>query len=205
LLDTLMLEGATITIDAMGCQKNIFKKIVAKQADYILQVKNNQKGLLAQIEKVFSLTPGTDVHQTQELDHGRVEQRTCTVVEDLTLLDDDHGWPGLATLIRIEAQRTEKQSGKTTTSTRYYISSKKEKARIFNANIRAHWRIENNLHWMLDVLFKEDARGYSAENFSIINKMALTLIERNTDKIPKSQKIQRATYNSQYREKLLNF
>ncbi|MEM0941690.1 MAG: ISAs1 family transposase [Bacteroidota bacterium] len=95
------------------------------------------------------------------------------------------------------------------TSTRYYISSKKEKARFFNANIRAHWRIENHLHWMLDVLFKEDAsrkpKGYHAENFSIINKMALTLIERNTDKIPKSQKIQRAAYNSQYREKLLNF
>ncbi|MEM0940751.1 MAG: ISAs1 family transposase [Bacteroidota bacterium] len=122
------------------------------------------------------------------------------VIEDLTLLDDDQGWPSLATLIRIEAQRMEKPTGKTTTSSRYYISSKKEKARVFNASIHAHWRIENNLHWMLDVLFKEDAsrkrKGYRAENFSIISKMALTLIERNTDKIPKSQKIQRAAYNS---------
>ncbi|MEM6816431.1 MAG: ISAs1 family transposase, partial [Bacteroidota bacterium] len=89
LLDTLTLEGATITIDAMGGQKGISKKIVAKRADDLLQVKNHQKGLLAQIAKVFSLTPGTEVHQTQELDHGRVEQRTCTVIEDLTLLDDD--------------------------------------------------------------------------------------------------------------------
>ncbi|MEM0941062.1 MAG: ISAs1 family transposase, partial [Bacteroidota bacterium] len=118
LLDTLMLEGATITIDAMDCQKNIAKKIVAKRADDLLQVKNHQKGHLVQIAKVFSLTPGTEVHQTQELDHGRVEQRTCTVIEDLTLLDDDQGWPGLATLIRIEARRMEKPTGKTTTSTR---------------------------------------------------------------------------------------
>ncbi|MEM0939350.1 MAG: ISAs1 family transposase [Bacteroidota bacterium] len=128
LLDTLTLEGATITIDAMGGQKNISKKIVAKQADDLLQVKNHQKGFLAQIAKVFSLTLGTEVHQTQELDHGRVEQRTCTVIEELTLLDDDHEWPGLATLIRIEARRMEKPTGKTTTSTRYYISSKKEKS-----------------------------------------------------------------------------
>jgi predicted transposase YbfD/YdcC len=185
LLDLLTLEGCTVTIDAMGCQKDISEKIIKKNADYILQVKDNQKGLSEQIDKLFNITQTASCHTSNDIGHGRVEQRTCHIINDLTFLDDYKDWPGLKTLVRVQARRIDKRTDKEEKSTRYYISSKKADAEVFNQDIRSHWAIENQLHWVLDVTFGEDAsrkrKGNSAKNFSLFTKMAMALIEKCED------------------------
>ncbi|MCP4492414.1 MAG: ISAs1 family transposase, partial [Gammaproteobacteria bacterium] len=167
----------------------------------------NQKGLFDQTEKVFEITEPASCYIQNDMGHGRIEKRVCSVIDDLTFFDDYKDWPGIKSLIRVEAQRTNKTSGKEENSIRYYISSKKAAAEVFNQDIRSHWAIENKLHWILDVNFKEDAsrkrKGNSASNFSIMTKIALMLIEKNKDKIPRSQKMQRAAFNADFREKLL--
>jgi predicted transposase YbfD/YdcC len=207
LLDLLTLDGCTITIDAMGCQREISKKILSKNADYILQVKNNQKGLLEQIEKVFVITELQDNHTSHTLDHGRIEQRTCDTITTLTHFDDYKDWPGINTLIRIRASRINKTSGKQEQSVRYYISSKRSTAQVFNEDVRSHWGIENKLHWSLDVSFKEDQSrkrmGNSAENFGIISKIALTLIKKSTIKLSINSKRFQAALSDPFRESIL--
>ncbi len=208
LLEMLTLEGCTVTIDAMGCQKDISEKILEGKADYILGVKENQKGLLEQVDKVFSITKPHSIDTQNDMGHGRIEKRTCSVIDDLKFFDDYKDWPGISSLIKIEAERKFKNSSKKKeSSTRYYISNKNANAEIFNNDIRSHWGIENKLHWVLDVTFKEDAsrkrKGNSASNFSLISKMALTVIEKCNEKIPRTRKRLKAMLNDKYREKLL--
>jgi len=213
LLDLLTLEGCIVTIDAMGCQKAIAKKIRKRKADYVLQVKKNQKGLLEQIEKVFEITSIIDKHTSHTLDHGRIENRTCDLITDLNHLDDCKDWKDLSTLVRIQSTRLDKQSGKEEKSTRYYISSRNDGAQAFNNYIRSHWAIENKLHWNLDVTFREDDSrkrvGNSAANFNIISKIAMTMINNNqTRKSPskilsKKLKRSRAALSDSFREEVL--
>jgi len=192
----------------MGCQKEISKKILEKEAQYILQVKNNQKGLLEQIEKLFNITALEDSHLQNNLDHGRIEQRVCCVISDLTHLDGYQNWPGIKTIIRIQSTRTQKQTGKEEQNIRYYISSKVAKAEVFNKDIRAHWGIENKLHWSLDVSFQEDSsrkrKGNSASNFALFSKIALNLLKECPDKLSKNNKRLKALLDDQFREQLLN-
>ena len=207
LLELLSLAGSTVTIDAMGCQKDISKKIIERKADYILGVKENQKGLLEQIEKVFKITQACSIHTDHDLGHGREETRKCSTITNLNFFDDYKDWPGLKTLIKVDATRTIKQTGKTENSTRYYISSKTAEADVFNRNVRSHWEIENKLHWVLDVTFGEDAsrkrKGNSAENFALVTKIALTLLQKSEDKRSKPSKRLKAALSDAYREKLL--
>jgi len=212
LLDLLTLEGCIVTIDAMGCQKAIAEKICEKKADYILQVKNNQKYLLEQLEKVFTITKLADSHTNNDLDHGRIEQRTCEVINDLTHLDDCELWYKLNTLIRIKSMRVDKATGKQENSIRYYISSRIDTAKGFNKYIRSHWGIENKLHWSLDVTFREDQSrkrmGNCAANFNIISKMALMLInncdaKKLSKKLSKKSKRFQAALSDSFREQLL--
>ena len=208
LLDIITLDDCIVTIDAMGCQKAIARKIVKANADYILQVKNNQKTLLEQIEKVFEITNLADTHTSYTLDHGRIEQRTCQILTDLNHMDDCSDWQDLRTLIRIQSSRTIKATGKTETSTRYYISSREDGAQHFNQYIRSHWAIENKLHWSLDVTFKEDSSkkrvGNSAHNFNIITKIAMTMINDVKIKgLSKPKKRVKAVLNKEFRELLL--
>jgi len=207
LLDLLTLEGCIVTIDAMGCQKAISQKILDKQADYTLQVKNNQKGLLEQLEKVFTITQPTSQATQNSLDHGRVETRTCRVIKDLSFFDGYRDWPGIKSLVEVLAHRTDKLTGKTQTSTRYYISSLSQTAGQFNEHIRSHWAIENNLHWVLDVCFKEDDSrkriGNSAENFNIVSKIAINLLTKHPEKQSKNGKRLKAMLSDKYREELL--
>jgi len=213
LLDLLTLEGCIVTIDAMGCQKAIVKKIRKRKADYVLQVKNNQKVLLEQIEKVFAITSISDNHTSNTLDHGRIEERTCSLITDLQHLDGCEDWQDLTTLVRIQSWRLHKQSGKEEKSTRYYISSRHDSAKAFNTYIRSHWAIENNLHWNLDVIFQEDASrkriGHSAANFNIISKMAMTMINYDqtrkspSRKLSKKLKRSRAALSDAFRENIL--
>lgn len=208
LLDMLAIKSCVITVDAMGCQQEFAKKILDKEANYILMVKDNQKSLKEQIEKVFALEKPSHSHSQIDTGHGRMEKRECEVIHKLAFLDDRSQWPGLQSIVRIKSERAEKKTGKVTEETRYYISSLKENAAQHNQKIRQHWAIENNLHWSLDVLFNEDAllmkSGNSAVNFSIINKMALTLLDREkSTKMSKPIKRLTAALDDDYRSLVL--
>ena len=184
LLAALELSGTVVTIDAMGCQRTIAEKIVDKKADYILAVKDNQQLLLDDIKDSFRMLAADTVAEEIDCGHGRVERRRCTVLGDLTLLDKPGDWKGLRSLVRIEAERFHKATGKTEHETRYYISSLASDAARLNSLIRQHWGIENKLHWVLDVAFAEDLSrkraGNAAQNFSLLNRIALNLLKRET-------------------------
>jgi predicted transposase YbfD/YdcC len=209
LLKILNLEGCTVTIDAMGCQKSIAQDILDKKAEYILGLKENQKGLLEQVESLFKVTVPASEETNRNIDHGRTETRKCTVLQDLRFLDEKKNWPGLKSVIKIDSERHFKVSGKTEKATRYYISSLKVDALLINDKIRDHWAVENKLHWVLDVVFNEDAsrkrKGNSPANSNIISKFALTLLEINNSKIPKTQKRKKAAYKPDFRKKMLGF
>ncbi|HEY1872188.1 MAG TPA: ISAs1 family transposase [Chitinophagaceae bacterium] len=186
LLELLLLEGAIVTIDAMGCQKDIAEKITTAGADYVLAVKQNQEFLLDDIQEAFEQTPLPASYSSIEKGHGRIEKRTCGVITDMDWICKGQQWENLRSIIRIDTQRTVLQSGETQSEQRFYISSLKATPQQFNQIIRQHWSIENKLHWSLDVTFKEDLStkqaGNAAENFSIITKIAINLLKNNTTK-----------------------
>ena len=207
LLEMLVLDGCTVSIDAMGCQKDITQKIVEKKGDYILGLKSNQKELLEQVKTVFSVRPSISQHEDHNIDHGRYELRKCDVITDFTFLDNHKDWSGLQSIVRVQSKRRNKLTEKYEEQTRYYISSKIADAEVFNKEIRSHWSIENKLHWMLDVNFKEDKnrkrKGNSAYNFNMLTKIVLGLLEKETSKISKSGKRTKAAFDPVFREKLL--
>ena len=210
LLDLLTIKGCIITIDSMGCQKAIAEKIIEKKANYVLAVKGNQKELKEQIEKLFKITSFTDTYKHTELGHGRIEHREYQVIDDLRFLDNKERWKNIQTIISLRSKRINKATGKTTISTRLYISSLPAKASKIAKAIRAHWAIENNLHWNLDVVFNEDdsifKKQNAALNYNIILKTALTIIdkEKSTKKSKPSKRLL-AALDDKYRNKLLNF
>src|SRR5690606_15421289 len=139
-------------------------------------------------------------HTDTTKDHGRIEERSCRVISELSMLDEAENWPGMASVVQVVSSRTEVLSGHTSKETRYYISSKAASAEAFNGYIRAHWGIENKLHWVLDVLFNEDGcrirKGNADENFSIIRKIALNMLSLEpTPKLSKKIKQQKAMRN----------
>lgn len=210
LLDMLTIKGCTVSIDAMGCQKEIASKIRERKADYVLQVKANQQSLLEEIKNVFEITKTASRHQGQDFGHGRIETRVCSVITDLSFLDEKIHWKDMRSIVRLDRKTIEKKSLKESTQTSYYISSAKFSAEKFNETVRGHWAIENNLHWSLDVLFKEDLsfkkRGNSAKNFNILTKIALCLIEKEpTPKMSRIGKMKKCAYNDSFRENTLNW
>jgi predicted transposase YbfD/YdcC len=194
----------------MGCQHTIAGAILAKECDYLLAVKGNQSELHQNVIDSFRFFKPDDIATDTDTGHGRVETRKCTILKDLGHITQKEGWPKLTTLIRIESERFFKVSGKAETETRYYISSKEESVAFFQKNIRSHWGIENKLHWMLDVIFHEDQSrkraGNAAQNFSLVNKIALTLLKRDASST-KSIKIKRkrAGWDRNYLINVLNF
>ena len=208
LLAALELRGAVVTIDAMGCQREIASKIVERQADYVLAVKENQTGLLADIKDSFQMLVPDAVAEEVDCGHGRVERRTCSVLTDLSLLEKLFEWASLRGLVRIEAERFHKTSGKTEREIRYYITSFKPDATRLNSIIRQHWGIENKLHWVLDVGFGEDLdrkrAGHAAQNFSLLNRIALNLLkqEQSLKRGVKGKRL-KAAWNHLYLLKLL--
>ena len=189
LLEMLQVEGCIVTIDAMGCQKEVASKILEERADYVLAVKRNQGRLHEGVADVFDLARKSgfdsldhDYHETVNAGHGRVETRRCWAVSDLDhirYVDDGGQWPGLTTLVMVEGERL--VDGKTTVESRYYISSLPNDASVLLNAVRSHWSIENQLHWSLDVTFNEDGSrvrsGNGAENFSVLRRMALNLLK----------------------------
>ena len=184
LLQLLVLKGAVVTIDAMGCQQQIAAQIIDQQADYVLAVKQNQEHLLDDIKEAFEQTPQSASFSSIEKSHGRIEKRTCKLITDMDWICKQHNWKNLQSIICIESGRTILSTGEIQSETRYYISSLLSKPERFLDIIRQHWSIENKLHWVLDVIFNEDLStkqaGNAAENFSIITKIALNLLKSNT-------------------------
>ena len=213
LLEALLLKGCIVTIDAMGCQTAIAAKIVEKESDYVLAVKNNQPTLAQAIEGFFNGAEGKawegvphTFAERVEKDHGRIETRRCWAVGDLGCLGDGHKWPQAGTLAMVEAIR--EINGVASTERRYYISSLKADAERMGAVVRGHWGVENGLHWSLDVAYGEDQarmrEGNSAENFSILRRITLNLLKPDkTVKAGIKNKRLKAGWDDAYRAKLL--
>lgn len=208
LLDLIAVKGAIVTIDAMGCQTNIADIIIEKKANYILALKGNQKSLKEQVVSQFNQTKPSSVDVSVDSGHGRVETRTCEVIDNLTTMNSVERWRNLNSIIKITSKRYVKSTEKESTEIRYYISSLKTDAKSMNQYVRKHWSVENNLHWNLDVVFKEDAslkkKGKAPVNFNIVRKMALAMIERDDYK-KKSKNIRRlkAALDDKYRTKII--
>jgi predicted transposase YbfD/YdcC len=208
LLEILTLKGCIVTIDAMGCQKKIANDIIEKGADYILMVKDNQKNLRINIEDIFETQKSQDTDINIDAGHGRIETRTCNIINDLSKLEKRKDWKNIKSIVCITSHRIIKKTNKESTERRYYISSLEADASKLNKAVRSHWSIENNLHWNLDVVFKEDEslkkKGDSPMNFNIITKIALTLIEREkSTKMSKNAKRMMAAIDDEYRTKIL--
>ena len=210
LIDLLDITGDVITIDAIGTQKEIAKKIIENEADYILAAKNNQPQLMENIKDEFRFSKNSKTIKNEDIGHGRIETRQCSVVTDFEFLTKEDGWENIKSIIRIESTREFKNSNKETeVATRYYISSLQQTPEYFQAAIRSHWGIENKLHWTLDVAFSEDAsrkrKGNAAQNYSVLLKMALNLIKNEKSKklSVKSKRLQ-AAWDNDYLLKILN-
>ena len=208
LLELIAVKGCIVTIDAMGCQKKIAEKIIEKNADYILMVKENQANLKEQIEKVFNIQKPEMIDVEEDLGHGRIEKRTCEVITKLDFLDDKEDWKSLKSIIKITSERTNKKTNVYSCETRFYISSISENAKLINNSIRSHWAIENNLHWTLDVVMKEDGQlnyiGNAPENMNIMRKTAMgMLVQEKTVKESKNMKMVKALLSDTYRELIL--
>ena len=210
LLEILELEGCVVSIDAMGTQIEIAEKIIENKADYILAVKANQPNLLEDIEDEFRFSKQIETDIDEDLGHGRIEKRICSVITDFQFIKSDTKWKNLKSIIKIESTREFKNSHKETEhATRYYISSLENNASWFQSAIRSHWAIENKLHWTLDVAFSEDAsrkrKDNATQNYSILLKIALNLLKNEkTLKAGIKRKRLKAAWDDSYMLKVLN-
>lgn len=212
LLEMLDLQGALVTIDAMGCQKVIAQKVVAGGGDYILAVKENQGHLLADIqqalidawEKDFAGLEH-DTYETRERGHGREEYRCYTVLHNTAGLRHAEAWAKLTTIGMCYSERTVR--GVSSEEVRYFIGSKKADARVYGEALRNHWGIENALHWQLDVTFDEDQNRVSkrnaAENLALLRRLVLSLVQAHPAKLSIAKKRFAAALDPDFLEEIL--
>jgi len=193
LLDMMAIEGAVVTIDAMGCQRHIAQKIMDKKADYVLALKGNQGTLRDDVELFATEQKATGFkdtkvshHKTVDGDHGRIETRIYTMIHDVTWLQERHDWPGLKGVVVVESKREIPGSSpgtyKIEQETRFYITSLVWLAHQIGPVIRSHWAIENSLHWVMDMIFRDDEcrirTDHAPANFTTLKHMAHNLIRR---------------------------
>jgi predicted transposase YbfD/YdcC len=199
LLDLLTVKGATVTIDAMGCQKEIARKIKEKDADYVLALKGNQGTLSEDVELFFDEQKAVGFkdttisrHETLEKSHGRIETRTYTAIDEIGWLKERHDWVGLKSIVMVESVR-EIIGGKTESETRFYISSLSADAERQGEAIRSHWGVENSHHWVMDMVFRDDEcrirKDNAPANFATIKHIASNLMRRAAGK--KSMRVKR--------------
>jgi len=187
LLDMLAIEGAIVSIDAMGCQRDIAAKIVDRKADYVLALKGNQGSLREDVELFAAEQKANDFkdtkvsrHQTVDGEHGRIETRTYTAFHDIAWLQERHDWPGLKGIVMVESTR--EIADKIEHETRFYITSLVWLAHQLGPVIRSHWAIENSLHWVMDMIFRDDEcrvrTDHAPANFATLKHMAHNLIRK---------------------------
>jgi predicted transposase YbfD/YdcC len=210
LLGLLALEGAVVSIDALGCQKDIAGQVIEQGGDYVLQVKDNQPRLL---EDVLDCVAGHLEQQDTppcavEVDrgHGRSERRTCWVVNGPEGIRDEALWPGLAAVCFVVRERT--TAAGTSSEAAYFIGSRAGTPQEYAAWVRGHWAIENKLHWVLDVTFGEDGCRLkdrnAAQNLAALRRVALALLRRDQSKGSIKGKLRRAAWDDDFRRHLLN-
>lgn len=208
-LDCLDISGATVSIDAMGCQREIADKIAKQGGYYFLAVKGNQATLHMEIARYFDTRKsGQQTDQSKEYDHGRIETRTSWVSNDLSSIHVANHWTDLKTIICVESEVEFKNKDQKRQETRYYISNAQLSAQRANKLARSHWGIENQLHWHLDVTFKEDdnqtTTPNAAENLNTLRKIALSIIQQDKSSCKsKKVKIKTAAWNDQFLIKIL--
>lgn len=218
LLDYLDIEDCIVSTDAMNCQVKTAEKVLQKGADYLFGLKGNHEYLQKRVQEKFSEVSGAgpkkfniDKFESNDEGHGRVEKRICTVISEngneslgVNVLEK---WPELRSIIQIQSERTDKKTGEVSQETRYYISSFSGDAQKFLKSVRGHWEVENKLHWVMDVVFREDEcrsrAGYSGENFSLLRQFALNLIKLEPSKKAIRRKQNLAGWDDSFLVKIL--
>lgn len=191
LLDLLALEGTIVTIDAMGCQREIADRIIARKADYVLALKDNQSTLHDDISTYFEEQSAcnfkdikVETHKMIEKSHGRIEMRVYHVIHDIDWLQKRHNWPGLNSIIMVKSER--EIDGEVTSETRYYIASLKLSSKRAADAVRGHWSIENSHHWVLDMVFRDDEcrirKDNAPTNFAAVKHIASNLLRATPSK-----------------------
>lgn len=215
LLELLELRGCIVTVDAMGCQTAVAAQVIKQEADYVLSLKGNQGLLHEEVAEYFAWAERTnfkdleyDYCATLEKDHGRIEGRRCWVTEDTDWFTGKAEWAGLRSFIMVEAER-EVVGQAATVERRYFISGLRADAKEALRAVRSHWQVENSLHWVLDVAFREDAcrtrTGHAPENLATLRHIAVNLLKQERScKLGVKSKRLKAGWDESYMLKVLN-
>lgn len=209
IVDNIDLNGAIVSIDAIGCQVELAEKIIQKDGDYLFALKGNQQTSFDIVVDCFNhranelLNKPDQYHKTVEKDHGRIETRECFTMSAPAELKQK--WPGLKTIGMVVSQRYIK--GKTSKEARHYLTSRSLTAEKFAQKVRKHWSVENSLHWVLDVNFGEDKcrirSGFAAQNASWFRCLAISLLKSEPSKLSIHRKMLAAGDNLTYLKKVL--
>ena len=215
LLKLLDLTDATVTIDAMGCQKSIAKQIIDQGGKYVFNLKGNQSTLHKDVECYFNILatghmndPRYDSIEITDDHHGRLETRRYGITSHIDWLHQKKDWDGLSSIGFVEYEQIDKASGERQVERRFFITALEAKAKPFSEAVRLHWGVENGLHWSLDVAFNEDAcrvrKGHAPENFAVIRQIALNLLKQESSaKVGIKNKRLMAGWNHAYLAKVL--
>jgi len=207
LLDLLSLKGCIVTADALNCQRTIAAKVIEQGGDYVLALKGNQGTLHDDVRRFLddSTRPAEASHTTVDGEHGRIETRTSLVSSDIGWLQEQHAWPGLTAIGRVV--RTRETSTQTSTETAYYLLSTTLPAARFGDVARAHWGVENGLHWVLDVTMNEDQarshKDHGPQNMALLRRLALNLAKLEGSKESMKGKLYRAALSDTFLTRLL--
>ena len=187
-LKTLDVKGHIVTIDALGCQKSIMSQIADQEGDYVVSVKGNQGTFYEEIKAYFLECESFPFFQTLDKKRGTVEQTTIWVTDQIAYLLENHPqWSGLKSIAKVETQKT--KNNETKVEERFYITSLDQDAQLILKAVKAHWGIENNVHWVLDVMMNEDKtcikNNYSAENMNVIKKISINILYSIQKNLPK--------------------